>query len=65
MKNLIRKKDNPYSLKIADGLPVEYEDGWIREEIYNVRLRIGHHEERISLDIITIKYDILLGMDWL
>jgi hypothetical protein len=30
-----------------------------------VQLTIGQHEEKISLDIVNIKYDVVLGMAWL
>ena len=65
LKDRVRTKVKPYPLNMADGSPTDYGGGWIREELHGIRLRIGHHEERINLDIVSIKYDILLGMDWL
>ena len=50
---------------MADGKPVDHEDGWIRNELQDVQLTIGQHTERISLDIVNIKYDMILGMSWL
>jgi hypothetical protein len=53
-------------LTLADGKLISYGDGWIREELANVCLKIeNHYEELIELDIIDIKYDIVLGIDWL
>ena len=60
-----RKKDEPYLLTMADGKPVDHEDGWIRNELRDVQLTIGQHTEQISLDIVNIKYDIILGISWL
>ena len=60
-----REKDEPYPLTMADGKPVDHEDGWIRNELQDIQLIIGQHTERISLDIVNIKYDIILGMSWL
>ena len=31
-----RKKDEPYLLIMADGKPVNHEDGWIRNELRDV-----------------------------
>ena len=50
---------------MADGSPVEHDDGWIRKELQNVTLTIEEHQEIITLDIVNIKYDIILGMAWL
>ena len=50
---------------MADGTPADYDDGWIRKELRNVRLSINNHEETTTLDIVKIKYDIILGMEWL
>ena len=57
-----RNKENPYPLTMADGTPVDYEGGWIKKELREVELRIGTHDEKITLDIMSIKYDIVLGM---
>ena len=58
-------KERPYPLTMADGTPADYDDGWIRKELRNVRLSINNHEETTTLDIVKIKYDIILGMEWL
>jgi Retroviral aspartyl protease len=60
-----KEKKDPYPLAMADGTPVEHGDGWIRQELRDVELDIAGHLERITLDITTIKYDIVLGMTWL
>ena len=59
------KKDKPYPLIIADGKPINHDDGWIRNELRDIQLTIGQYTEWISLDIVNIKYDIILGMSWL
>ena len=41
---------------------MDHEDGWIRNELRDVQLTIEQYTERISLDIVNIKYDIILGM---
>ena len=61
----VRNKDTPYQLEMADGSPVEHDNGWIRKELRNMTLRIGQHEEQITLDLVNIRYDVILGMDWL
>ena len=65
LARLRQNKVQPYPLTMADGSPVEHGDGWIRQELRNARLSIGQHKERISLDSVNIKYDIVLGMAWL
>ena len=50
---------------MADGKPVDHKDGWIRNELWDVQLTIGQHTKWILLDIVNIKYDIILGMLWL
>jgi len=64
LKHRKREKQEPYPLNMADGSPVEHDGGWIRKEV-QARLKIADHEENITLDIAPIKYDIILGMDWL
>ena len=45
-----------------DGSPVKENNGTIREEIKEISLKIGRHEERVKFDIITTQgYDIILG----
>ena len=56
------KKDEPYPLTMADGKPVDHDNRWIRNELRDIQLTIGQHTERISLDIVNTKYDIILGM---
>ena len=60
-----REKDEPYLLTIADEKPVDHKNGQIRNELQNIQLIIGQHTKRISLDIVNIKYDIILSMLWL
>ena len=59
------KKEQPYPLTMADGSPVDHGGGWIREELRDLQLKMQQHEETISLDIVNIKYDLILGMQWL
>jgi hypothetical protein len=58
-------KQDPYQLSMADGTPVDYGDGKITQELRNIELNIAGHRERMTLDIIRIKYDVVLGMAWL
>ena len=62
LKNKKQDKQCPYPLTMADCSPVEHDDGWIRKELHEVQLTIAQHQEIISLDIVNIKYDIILGM---
>ena len=50
---------------MADGTPVNYGGGWINQELRNIELNIAGYLKRITLDIIMIKYNIMLGMAWL
>ena len=65
LKSWNKNKTHPYPLNLADGTPTSYGDGWIRNELRAVSLDIQGHVESIDLDILPIKYDILLGMAWL
>ena len=47
---------------MADEKPVDYKNGWIRNELRNIQLTIEQYIEWISLDIVNIKYDIILGI---
>ena len=61
----MEQKKYPYPLTMADGTPVEYGDGYVRQHLRNVMLKISDHDEVLNLDIVQIKYDIVLGMPWL
>ena len=65
LRDRARYKDKPYPLTMADGTPVNHDGGWIRQELCKVDLVIQEHKETLSLDIVNIKYDIILGMAWL
>ena len=65
LARLRKDKTDPYPLTMADGSLVEHGDGWIRQELRNAQLTIGQHKEEMSLDIVNIKYDVVLGMAWL
>ena len=65
LRSRVKYKDKPYPLTMADGTPVDHDEGWIRQELFRVNLSIQSHEETISLDIVNIKYDIILGIAWL
>ena len=60
-----RKKDEPYPLTMADGKPVDHDNGQIWNELRDIQLTIGQHTERISLDIVNIKYNIILSISQL
>ncbi|GAM88161.1 hypothetical protein ANO11243_061920 [Dothideomycetidae sp. 11243] len=50
---------------MADGTPMGPNKGMITEELRNVTLTIGTHTENRTLDIVGMRYDVVLGMDWL
>ena len=64
-KTPIRDKKNPYRLTLADGSPVRKERGQIKTETTPLLLRIEEHYEEIVLDVLGIKYDVILGKAWL
>lgn len=65
LKDCQAMKKHPYRLTMADGSPSAFEDGWVRKELQQVELNIQGHQEKIDLDVTSIKYDIILGMGWL
>jgi hypothetical protein len=65
LKSWNKTKTNPYPLNMADGTPISYADGWIRNELRAVSLDIQGHVESIDLDIMQTKYDVVLGLAWL
>ena len=50
---------------MANGTPVNYRDRKITQELRNIELNIAGHLKRITLDIVRMKYDVILGMAWL
>lgn len=65
LSSLVKVKDEPYQLETADGSPMGNDNGWIRKEMRQVPFTIGQHHETITLDMVSIKYDVVLGMEWL
>jgi len=57
-------KSKSYQLALADGSATG-QTGRIDEETIPIFLKIGKHKEIIVLDIVNIKYDIILGIPWL
>ena len=57
-------KSKPYQLALADGSAAG-QTGRIDEETIPTFLEIGKHMKTIVLDIIDIKYNIILGIPWL
>jgi hypothetical protein len=50
---------------MADRTPINLNKGWIRKELRKVSMDITGHRERLTLDVAMIKYNIVLGMNWL
>ena len=48
---------------MADGTPINLDKGWIRKELREVSMDIAGHQERLTLDVATTKYDVVLGMN--
>jgi hypothetical protein len=65
MKRWVSERKTPYPLTLADGSPVSSKDGMVTKELKDVCLRIGNHEETMTIDVTNTKYDIVLGMVWL
>ncbi|KAF4556639.1 Transposon Tf2-5 polyprotein-like protein 2 [Elsinoe fawcettii] len=49
---------------MADGTPMG-KDGKVTQELRNIKIIIGTHTEKRSIDIVDMQYDMVLGMDWL
>jgi hypothetical protein len=59
-------KEEPYELKTLERKNVSYGDGNIDQETVPGLLKIGGHQEMITLDIAaTGQFEILLGIPWL
>ena len=53
--------EHPYSLTLADGQPVKTGNEQITKETAPIHLAIGIYQEILTLDCVSIKYDIILG----
>jgi RNase H-like domain found in reverse transcriptase/Reverse transcriptase (RNA-dependent DNA polymerase)/Integrase zinc binding domain/Chromo (CHRromatin Organisation MOdifier) domain/gag-polyprotein putative aspartyl protease len=63
MHNLpFKVKSKPMKLILADGESTR--DGEVTHYV-PVKLKVGDHEEILSLDVSTIGYDAILGLSWL
>ena len=62
LRKYSKEKVYLYLLNMVDGTPVEYDGGWIREEVRDVRLEISGYKEISSFDFTPIKYDLILGL---
>lgn len=61
----LTRKDRPYPLRTVDGSASSYDKGWIRVETEPIKLTIGKHVEKITLDVTSIPgHDIILGIPW-
>jgi hypothetical protein len=61
-----RMKEEPYELKTLERKNVSYADGNIDKETEPGILKIGEHQEMITLDLAaTGQFEILLGIPWL
>ena len=58
-------KEQPYQLDMADSNLMKRDQGWVKRELRDIQLQIQGHKENIALDIVDIKYDVILGMEWL
>ena len=58
-------KEQPYQLDMADSNLMKRDQGWVKRELRDIQLQIQGHKENIALDIVNIKYDVILGIEWL
>ena len=61
----LRQKESSYGLTLADGQPVSQNQGKVSRETDPLGLSIGRHHEKIVLDLVDIKHDVILGIPWL
>jgi hypothetical protein len=54
-------KEKSYKLTLANGSPIE-QTGWMNTETILIILNIQKHQETLMLNVINIKYDIILGI---
>jgi Retroviral aspartyl protease len=57
-------KDKSYKLALADRSPAG-QTRWMNIKIILITLNIQKHQETLVLNVINIKYDIILGIPWL
>jgi hypothetical protein len=54
-------KDKSYKLALADKSPAR-QTGWMNTETVPITLNIQKHQETLVLNIMNIKYDIILSI---
>jgi hypothetical protein len=54
-------KEKLYKLTLANGSPVGQTE-WMNTETVPITLNIQKHQETLMLNVINIKYDIILGI---
>ena len=59
-------KERPYQLTVVDETPLNQDEGMVKEEILPLMSQIhGKDLGRITFDLVSIPYEVILGIPWL
>ena len=59
-------KERPYQLMVVDGTPLNQDKGMVKEETLLLMSQIhGKDLGRITFDLVSIPYEVILGIPWL
>ena len=59
-------KKRPYQLTVADGTPLNQDEGMVKEETLSLMSQIhGKDLGRITFDLVSVPHEVILGIPWL
>ena len=59
-------KERPYQITVVDGTPLNQDEGMVKEETLPLMSQIhGKDLGRITFDLVSISYEVILGIPWL
>ena len=59
-------KERPYQLTVVDGTPLNQDEEMVKEETLPLMSQIhGKDLRRITFDLVSIPYEVILGIPWL
>ena len=59
-------KERPYQLTVVDGTPLNQDEGMVKKETLPLMSQIhGKDLGRITLDLVSIPHEVILGIPWL
>ena len=59
-------KERPYQLTVVDGIPLNQDEGMVKEETSPLMSQIHEKDlERITFDLVSIPHEVILRIPWL